>query len=69
MEPASNNLLQSSPNVDEMESNANLHTAQPTVGNPLEPLDTLPEGARGLFEASDQLCGTINICTGDFNFP
>ena len=60
------NLLQSSQNVDEIESNVNLHTAEQKADNPLGIINTLPEGARGLFEASDQLYGTINICMGDF---
>ena len=63
---ASNNILQNSQNVDERESNANLHTAEQTADNPLGPLNILLEGARGLFDASDQYYGTINICTDDF---
>ena len=54
VEPASNNLLQSSQNVEEIESNANLHTAEQKADNPLGIINTLPEGARGFFEASDQ---------------
>ena len=66
VESASNNLLQSSQNRDEIESNTNLHMAEQKADNPLGIINTLPEGERGLFEASDQLYGTINICTGDF---